>query len=77
VVTQARNADDKDWTSYLAMETLVQECGRINRSAEDLGEIFILDDSFKWFFAAYKKFAPLYFQERVRGSLECIPDPIF
>jgi Rad3-related DNA helicase len=77
VVTQARNADDKEWTSYLAMETIVQESGRINRASEDLGEIFVLDDAWKWYYPAYKKFAPLYFQERVRGSVECVPDPIF
>jgi Rad3-related DNA helicase len=77
VVTQARNADDKEWTSYLAMETIVQESGRINRASEDLGEIFVLDDAWKWYYPAYKKFAPEYFRERVRGLVDCVPDPIF
>jgi len=30
-VTHARHEDDKEWTSYQAMETLVQECGRATR----------------------------------------------
>ena len=31
LVLQARHEDDKEWSSYLAMETLVQECGRGTR----------------------------------------------
>jgi Rad3-related DNA helicase len=55
----------------------VQEAGRTTRSEDDLSEIFVVDDAWKWYYPAYKKFAPEYFRERVRGSVECVPDPIF
>jgi len=74
VVTQARHEDDKDWTSYMAMETLVQECGRGTRSAADRCEVLVVDDSWKWFYPKFRGFAPRWFQERVRGSLETVPD---
>jgi Rad3-related DNA helicase len=75
-VTQARHEEDKEWTSYLAMETLVQESGRGTRSATDRCEVLICDDSFKWYWYRYKQFAPRWFQLRVRGSLQSVPDPL-
>jgi Rad3-related DNA helicase len=45
-VTQARHEEDKDWTAFLAMETFVQECGRLSRSQDDLAELFVVDDVF-------------------------------
>jgi len=76
IVTQARHQDDKDWTSYMAMETLVQSCGRMTRSENDKCEVFIVDDNFRWFGYRYSKFAPKWFQDRVRGSLETVPEPL-
>jgi len=76
-VLQARHEDDKEWSAYLAMDTLVQECGRGTRSSTDKCEILIIDDSFwHWWWPAYKKFAPKWFRERVRGSLPSVPDPL-
>lgn len=76
-VLQARHEDDKEWSAYLAMDTLVQECGRGTRSSTDKCEVLVIDDNFwQWWWHAYKKFAPKWFQERVRGSLPSVPDPL-
>ena len=75
LVLQARHLDDNDWSSYLAMDTLVQECGRGSRASTDKCEVLCVDDNFVWFWGKYKHFAPKWFQERVRGSLTCVPDP--
>jgi Rad3-related DNA helicase len=76
LVLQSRHVEDKDWSAYLAMDTLVQECGRGTRSSTDKCEILILDDSWLWWWPAYRKFAPKWFQERVKGSLTCVPEPL-
>ena len=76
LVIQARHAEDKDWSSYLAMGTLVQELGRATRSSTDRVECLIVDDTFLWWWPAYRRFAPLWFRERVKGSLSCVPDPL-
>ncbi len=75
-VTRARHEDDKEWTAYQAMETFVQECGRATRGPEDCVECLVLDDTFKWWYWKHKDFAPKWFQDRVRGSLESVPDPL-
>ena len=74
LVLQARHEDDKEWSAYLAMETLVQEAGRLSRTMKDKAEIFVLDDSWIWWWPSFRRFAPKWFQERVRGSLTCVPD---
>jgi len=76
IVTQARHQDDKNWTSYMAMETLVQSCGRMTRSVDDKCEVFLVDDNAKWFLYKFRQFAPKWFQDRVRGSLETVPEPL-
>jgi len=75
-VARARHEDDKDWSSYIAMETLVQSAGRLSRSAEDKSEIIVVDDSIRWFWARYREFAPAWFRARYRGSLSTVPDPL-
>jgi len=77
IVTKARHADDKDWASYLAMESIVQSAGRMTRSVDDKCEIFCIDDSWKWFYPKFKHFAPSWFRERVMGSLDTVPNPLF
>lgn len=76
-VTAARHQDDKDWTSYLAMETLIQEAGRGTRSADDKCEVLAIDDSIRWFIKLYGRFAPKWFLSRYKGSLETVPNPPF
>jgi len=76
LVVKARCEDDKDWGAYLAMQTLVQECGRGTRSAEDKCEYLICDDNWSWFWRQYKHFSPDWFQKRVKkGVVEVIPEP--
>lgn len=75
-VIVARQESDKEWSSFMAMETLVQECGRGTRSQSDRCEVLIVDDSWRWYWPKYRKYAPKWFQERVRGSLESVPDPL-
>lgn len=77
VVTEARHKDDKDWTSYMAMETLVQSAGRCTRSTDDKTEILVVDDSISWFWKLYSQFAPMWFRLRWRGRVETVPDPPF
>lgn len=74
---RARMDRDNDWTSWMAMQTLVQEAGRINRSVSCKGEIFVVDDSWLWYWKRYKNFAPNWFRERVVGSSQIIPEPLF
>jgi len=76
-VTQARHKEDKDWTSYLAMGVIVQESGRCTRSMDALTEVFFIDDNAVWFLYKFRHFAPQYFRDRYKGSLTCVPDPIF
>lgn len=76
LVTKARHEDDKEWSSFLAMETIIQSSGRCSRSAEDRCEILAVDDNFKWFMYRYKDFAPAWFNKRWRGSLGSVPDPL-
>jgi len=75
-VTQARQEEDKSWTSFIAMETMVQECGRATRSATDKCEVLVIDDNWKWFAYRYKDFAPAWFRSRIKGSLQSVPDPL-
>tara|TARA_Y100000310_G_scaffold120427_2_gene119198 strand:+ start:1096 stop:2514 length:1419 start_codon:yes stop_codon:yes gene_type:complete len=76
LVLQARHEDDKEWSAYLAMETLVQECGRGTRSSTDKCEVLVIDDNATWFMYRYRDFAPAWFMERWRGSLTSVPDPM-
>jgi len=75
-VTKARFDEDKDWSSYLAMETFVQECGRATRGPGDKAECLVVDDMFTWWYWKNKQFAPKWFQDRVKGSLETVPNPL-
>lgn len=77
LVTKARHEEDKDWTSYMAMETLVQSCGRMTRSESDKCEVLIIDDNARWFVFKFSHFAPAWFRARVKGSLETVPNPPF
>ena len=76
-VLKARQEEDDEWSSFLAMDTMINELGRGTRSATDKTECFIIDDSWKWFYPRFRKYAPLWFQQRVRGSLSVVPDPLF
>lgn len=76
-VAQARAEDDKDFLAYLAMGVFIQETSRCTRSFSAQTEVFVVDDAFKWFYWGHKDFAAKWFQARVRGTLETVPDPAF
>jgi Rad3-related DNA helicase len=57
-ILEARKELDKEYPYYLAMQTLVQNCGRIMRYHEDQGETFIGDDHLQWFLPRYGHLAP-------------------
>ncbi|KKN52305.1 hypothetical protein LCGC14_0614000 [marine sediment metagenome] len=62
-ITAARAKDDRDYAPYIAMQQLVQACGRGCRAADDLCENFIIDDNIGWFMERYSSFAPDWFNE--------------
>ena len=68
-IMKARCEDDKELTSYLAMQELVQSCGRGVRSVDDWCENFIIDDNWVWFKNAAKKFAPAWFLQACSSSI--------
>jgi len=76
MVVQKRQEQDKEWSSFVAMETLVQEAGRGTRSAQDSCEVLIVDDNWKWYWHRNKQFAPEWFHERVQGSMSVVPQPL-
>ncbi len=39
-------------------------------------EWFVVDDTFKWWWYRYRDCAAKWFRDRVRGSLERVPDPL-
>lgn len=68
-IVQARTSQDKEYASYLAMQQLVQACGRGVRTPTDRCENFIIDDSILWFMPRFAKFAPMWFREAYRKML--------
>ncbi|HDY90177.1 MAG TPA: DEAD/DEAH box helicase [bacterium] len=75
VIVKARTKDDPEYTSYEAMQQLVQTCGRPVRSATDWAENFIIDDNIGWFIKRYGKFAPKWFTEAIRKSARIPTSP--
>ena len=71
---KARTKEDRDWGAFLAMESVVQEAGRGTRSQQDRGEIFVVDDNCVWFWPKYREYSPYWFQQRVKGSLDMVPE---
>jgi len=76
MVVKKRGEEDSEWSSFTAMETLVQEAGRGTRSAADSCEVLILDDNWKWYWHRNKQFAPEWFHPRVQGSTSVVPQPL-
>ena len=72
-ILQARVKLDPDYAAYIAMQILVQTCGRGIRSEEDWCENFIIDDHWLWFWKRYRNFAPAWFGEAVK-FVQTVPD---
>lgn len=71
-LVKARAADDPEYEVYDIVQTLVQACGRRNRSEKDWCTSVIFDDHVKRFLGAARQYAPAHF--RVYQT-ERIPEP--
>ncbi len=76
MVVKKRTEQDSEWSSFTAMETLVQEAGRGTRSAQDSCEVLIIDNNWTWYWPRNKQFAPEWFHERVQGSTSVVPQSL-
>jgi Rad3-related DNA helicase len=74
-VMKARNEQDDQYLSYIAMQELVQAAGRGTRAEDDQCEVFVIDDNFWWFVWRNKDHAPQWFLETVRKET-VIPEPL-
>lgn len=65
-IIKERKRTDKDYPNYVAALSLVQECGRGMRAADDYCETFIIDDHWQWFrrAARFPKWFAQAWQER-------------
>lgn len=68
-ITKARMEADPDYAPYVAMQQLVQTCGRGNRAEDDQCENFIIDDNITWFAKYNRKFAPRWFLESLTSRI--------
>jgi Rad3-related DNA helicase len=71
---------DKRYPAYLAMQELIQSCGRGMRSADDQCETFITDAHANWFLSKNADLAPQWFKRAIRrldpGSIPTPPPPL-
>ncbi len=74
-IVKAREAVDKEYRPYQAMQALVQSFGRGMRSREDWCENFIADEHMDWFYPRYKHLAPDSFRAFMR-TIRVLPDPM-
>lgn len=66
-IMKARTERDAQYRDYVTMITIVQMAGRICRAPDDMGETFILDADFGWWFNRHGiKLAPRWFTEALR-----------
>lgn len=73
-VTKARTKADPEYAAYVAMQQLVQACGRGVRAQDDVCENLVIDDNIGWFMQRHGEFAPAWFREAYRRSAT-IPAP--
>lgn len=73
-VDKARREKNPDYQCCMAMQDLVQACGRGMRYPDDQCETMIIDDHFSWFVKKYAKFAPKWWLNSVK-TVRTIPEP--
>lgn len=73
-IIKARQADDKEFGAYHAMQTLVQAFGRGMRTPQDQCENIIGDDHLAWFLPRYGHLAPKTFHSFFR-KVDVLPQP--
>lgn len=64
-IIKARSKYDKELPYYMAIQQLVQACGRGMRAADDRCETIIVDDSFGWLARRYGHLIPGWFKETI------------
>lgn len=74
-IMSVRKELDPDYSPYLAMQKLVQACGRAMRGPQDWAECFIVDDHLIWFLPKYRRHAPKWFLDSVTW-VESFPEPM-
>lgn len=74
-VDRARRERDPDFHCCMAMQNLVQTCGRGMRYPDDQCENMIIDDHFKWFVNKYERFAPQWWLSAVKW-VKTVPEPL-
>lgn len=74
-IVKAREADDKEYRAYQAMQALVQSFGRGMREDTDWCENFIADMHMDWFYPKYKHLAPKSFNNFIR-PISILPQPL-
>lgn len=65
-VIKARAAHDKSYKDLLTAITLMQMVGRVCRYEDDLGETFIIDGDFGWWYKYAHKYMAVWFKEALR-----------
>lgn len=73
-IMKARQEDDKEYGPYLAMNKLVQICGRGARYVGDVCENVIADNHIQWFLPRYGHLAPKWFKAFFK-VVDYIPAP--
>ncbi len=74
-IDQARKAKNPDLGNLLAIQNIVQICGRGMRYADDTCETLIVDDHFRWFYNKTSHWAPEWFRESVE-FISVLPEPL-
>ena len=74
-IVKAREAVDKEYRPYQAMQALVQAIGRGMRDRTDWCENFICDEHMDWFYPRFKHLAPDSFNAFMR-TISVLPAPM-
>jgi Rad3-related DNA helicase len=74
-IVKAREADDKEYRGYKAMQALVQSFGRGMREHTDWCENFICDMHMDWFYPKYSHLAPKSFNKFIK-AVSILPPPM-
>jgi Rad3-related DNA helicase len=73
-IMKARSSVDPEYPMHIALQNLVQACGRGMRAADDRCETLIIDDNFRWLIGRYGHLAPEWFKESINWG-RTIPAP--
>lgn len=74
-VMQARQRIDPDYGMYLAVQSLVQACGRGMRAPDDFSEVYVIDNHWEWFVSKYKGMFQNWFLQAVKRVTLIPGDP--